>query len=166
MFYCSAGGIKAVMWTDTFQSVVMFGSFLAIIIKGNYDSGGSYEVFDRNYQSGRVELLNLEPDMRQRHTVWSMIIGGYFLGMSIYGVNQTQVQRYLTVSSRAKAVRAIWWSGFLFVFITITCCYAGMVVYAFYFNCDPLSSGQIFHKDQIFPMFVMQVLYYCPSISK
>ena len=53
----------------------MFGSFLAIIIKGNYDVGGAAVVFDRNYQSGRIELFNFEPDMRMRHTVWSLVIG-------------------------------------------------------------------------------------------
>ena len=53
----------------------MFGSFLAIIIKGNYDVGGAGVVFDRNYQSGRIELFNFEPDMRMRHTVWSLVIG-------------------------------------------------------------------------------------------
>ena len=54
------------MWTDTFQAVCMFGSFLAIILKGNYDAGGSSRVFDVNYQSGRVELFNFDPDPRQR----------------------------------------------------------------------------------------------------
>ena len=45
------------MWTDTFQAIVMFGSFLAIIIKGNYDAGGAAKVFDQNYQTGRIELF-------------------------------------------------------------------------------------------------------------
>ena len=66
IFYTAVGGIKAVMWTDTFQAVCMFGSFLAIILKGNYDAGGSSRVFDVNYQSGRVELFNFDPDPRQR----------------------------------------------------------------------------------------------------
>ncbi len=35
----------------------MFGSFLAIIIKGNYDAGGASRVFDDNYQTGRIELF-------------------------------------------------------------------------------------------------------------
>jgi len=39
IFYTAIGGIKAVMWTDTFQAICMFGSFLAIIIKGNIDAG-------------------------------------------------------------------------------------------------------------------------------
>ena len=75
IFYSAIGGIKAVMWTDTFQAVCMFGSFLAIIIKGNFDAGGASTVFDINYQSGRVELFNFDPDPRQRskrneNSVW------------------------------------------------------------------------------------------------
>ena len=54
------GGIKAVMWTDTFQALMMFGSFLAVIIKGNSDAGGSYQVFDLNYQTRRIELFKYE----------------------------------------------------------------------------------------------------------
>ena len=59
IYYSNAfqGGIKAVMWTDAFQGLMMFGSFLAVIIKGNYDAGGAPLVFDRNYQSGRIELF-------------------------------------------------------------------------------------------------------------
>ena len=120
IFYTAIGGIKAVMWTDTFQvssdsviiimfdciqALCMFGSFLAIIIKGNYDAGGASVVFDRNYQSGRVELFNFKTDMRNRHTVWSLIIGGFFTWVSIYGINQTQVQRYLTVKKSSQAVK-------------------------------------------------------------
>jgi len=45
------------MWTDTFQTVVMFGSFLAVIIKGNSDIGGAKVVFDQNYQKSRIELF-------------------------------------------------------------------------------------------------------------
>ena len=55
--YTTIGGIKAVMWTDTFQGLVMFGSFIAVIAKGNADAGGSSVIFDRNYQSGRIELF-------------------------------------------------------------------------------------------------------------
>ena len=83
----------------------MFGSFLAIIIKGTIDLGGGHEVFDRNYQSGRIELFNFDVDMRMRHTVWSLVIGGYFNWVATYGINQTQVQRYLSVSKKSQAVK-------------------------------------------------------------
>ena len=40
-----------------------------------------------------------------RHTVWSLVIGGFFTWVSIYGINQTQVQRYLTVKKKSQAVK-------------------------------------------------------------
>ena len=43
--------------------------------------------------------------MTTRHTVWGLIIGGYFTWISIYGINQTQVQRYLSVPNMKMAVK-------------------------------------------------------------
>ena len=105
IFYTAIGGIKAVIWTDVFQATCMFGSFLAIIIKGNYDAGGATTVWDRNYQSGRVELFNFDPDLRRRHTFWGLLVGGFFTWISVYGINQAQVQRYLTVKKPSQAVK-------------------------------------------------------------
>ncbi len=51
------GGIKAVVWTDTFQSAVIFGSFLAITIRGNMDAGHFKKVFDASYQTDRIEVF-------------------------------------------------------------------------------------------------------------
>ena len=105
IFYTAIGGIKAVIWTDVFQATCMFGSFLAIIIKGNQDVGGTTTVWERNYNSGRVELFNFEPDLRRRHTFWGCLIGGFFTWISVYGINQAQVQRYLTVKKPSQAVK-------------------------------------------------------------
>ena len=38
-----------------------------------------------------------------RHTVWTLVVGGYFTWVTIYGVNQAQVQRYLCVPTKRKA---------------------------------------------------------------
>ena len=53
--------MKAVIWTDTFQAICMFGSFMGIIIYGSQVVGGPAKVFDINYQAGRVELFNFDP---------------------------------------------------------------------------------------------------------
>ncbi len=42
-------------------------------------------------------------DMTERHTVWGLVIGGYFYWMTMYGVNQTMVQRYLTIPTKGQA---------------------------------------------------------------
>jgi len=164
--YTTIGGIKAVMWTDAFQATVMFGSFLAIIIKGNYEAGGSQKVFDANYQTGRVEFFDFNPALNNRHSVWTMIIGGYFTWVSVYGINQTQVQRYISVPKLEQATKAIWWNIAGIGSLLILCSYAGLVTFAYYnqFACDPITIKMVEKPDQIFPLFVMQVMGDIPCI--
>ena len=47
--------------------------------------------------------FSFDPDPKTRHTVWSLVIGGTFTLLAIYGVNQAQVQRYLSVPTLKKA---------------------------------------------------------------
>ena len=97
IFYTSLGGIKAVIWTNVFQAFCMLLSSLAVVIVGERLVGGAGKVFEVSYQHGRVEIFNLSPSLLTRHTFWSQTVGGYFTWMTIYAVNQTMIQRYLTV---------------------------------------------------------------------
>ncbi len=92
--------IQAVIWTDCFQALCMFGSYLGIIIYGSQALGGAARVWDINYQASRVELFNIDPAPRQRHTVWGLMVGTTVLWVSVYGTNQAMVQRYSTVRSK------------------------------------------------------------------
>lgn len=49
---------------------------------------------------------SLNPDPLQRHTFWTLGLGGVFLMLALYGVNQAQVQRYL--SSRTEKQAIMW----------------------------------------------------------
>ena len=51
------GGIKAVMWTDAFQSAMMFIAFFAVLVKGTMDAGGIQEVLAVSYNQSRVEFF-------------------------------------------------------------------------------------------------------------
>jgi solute carrier family 5 (sodium-coupled monocarboxylate transporter), member 8/12 len=55
IFYTLLGGIKAVVWTDVIQIFIMYGVLILIIIKGTADVGGFSIVFERNWNSGRIE---------------------------------------------------------------------------------------------------------------
>jgi solute carrier family 5 (sodium-coupled monocarboxylate transporter), member 8/12 len=55
IFYTCVGGIKAVIYTDVVQSLMMFGAMFLVIIKGTLDVGGLGIVIDRNIESGRIE---------------------------------------------------------------------------------------------------------------
>ena len=95
------------IWTDCFQALCMFGSYLGIIIYGSQALGGAARVWDINYQASRVELFNLDPDPRQRHTVWGLMVGTTVLWVSVYGTNQAMVQRYSTVRRSSQVMMIV-----------------------------------------------------------
>lgn len=49
--------MKAVMWTDTFQVVMMFAGLIAILVKGSIDHGGFGNIWSYLYDSQRVEFF-------------------------------------------------------------------------------------------------------------
>lgn len=53
---CLQGGLRAVVWADFIQALVMFGSMLLIAIKGTLDIGGLSVVLRRNRDSDRLEF--------------------------------------------------------------------------------------------------------------
>lgn len=55
VFYTCLGGIKAVIWTDVIQIVIMYGVMILIIVKGTLNVGGLGVVIERNWHSGRIE---------------------------------------------------------------------------------------------------------------
>lgn len=158
IFYTTLGGMKAVLWTDALQMVIMYGSMLFVIIKGAIDVGGFEYVWRKNVESGRAELINFDPNPTTRHTFWTLIVGGYFTWITIYGVNQAQVQRYLCVKEKKMAVQALWINLVGLFILMISCAFGGMVVYAKYWDCDPVSYGTVTKGDQLFPLFVMDTL--------
>ena len=97
IFYTSLGGIKAVIWTNVFQAFCMLVSSLVVVVVGERLVGGAGKVFETSYLHHRIEIFNLSPSLLTRHTFWSQTVGGYFTWMTIYAVNQTMIQRYLTV---------------------------------------------------------------------
>ncbi|PRD32231.1 UNVERIFIED_CONTAM: slc5a12 [Trichonephila clavipes] len=56
-FYTTIGGIKAVVWTDVFQTVIIFGALITVIVKGSLDAGGLEEVWAKAQSSQRTEII-------------------------------------------------------------------------------------------------------------
>ncbi len=54
--YSSIGGLKAVLWTDALQAVIMIGSIIAVIIAGVNQIGGMSIVWERAKDAGRLDV--------------------------------------------------------------------------------------------------------------
>ncbi len=51
------GGMKAVVWTDTFQTIIMFIALVWIVVKGILNSGGLGQVWTDNWETDRLNLF-------------------------------------------------------------------------------------------------------------
>ncbi|KAM7409603.1 hypothetical protein PAMA_001202 [Pampus argenteus] len=97
------GGMKAVIWTDVFQIAVMLMGFMAIFIQGTVLVGGPALVLEIANNGSRINFNSFEVDPLQRYTFWSLSVGGALVWLSMYGVNQAQVQRYIACRSEREA---------------------------------------------------------------
>lgn len=159
-FYTTIGGMKAVMWTDVVQIFLMFLGLVGVIIKGSYDYGGFANIWNTMYENDRIEFWNPDPNPLTRHSIWSLVIGGFFTWLAIYGVNQAQIQRALCTPTCRQGQIAMWINlPGLSLLLTI-CALCGMVVFQEYHDCDPVKIGRIQQIDQLLPLYVMDRLYY------
>ncbi|ERL91853.1 hypothetical protein D910_09178 [Dendroctonus ponderosae] len=140
IFYTSMGGIRAVVWTDVIQIAIMTGAIILVSVKGTLDIGGIANVIERNLESGRIEGPNFDINPLARHTIWSLTFGGFAYVMQAGAVNQNMVQRYLALPTLTSAKRALWIFFAGLVLIVLLCSYVGLLIYATFHKCDPLTT--------------------------
>ncbi|XP_065080208.1 sodium-coupled monocarboxylate transporter 1-like isoform X2 [Ochlerotatus camptorhynchus] len=165
IFYTSAGGMKAVVWTDVIQSAVTLGAILVVLIKGVIDVGGPAVVWERNMAGKRLEAPNFDPNPTLRHSVWTMMVGGsvwYTYGVSC---SQDMIQRYLSLPTLEDARKAS--RGFVFgmILVIVLLSSIGMLIFATYHDCDPLTTNLAAAKDQLLPLFVMDIFQNYPGVA-
>ena len=73
--YTTLGGIKSVIWTDVFQTVIIFVGIFTVLVNGTVDAGGFDTVWKIGKDTGRVEFGDVTFDPRVRHTVWGLCLG-------------------------------------------------------------------------------------------
>ncbi|XP_025093119.1 sodium-coupled monocarboxylate transporter 2-like [Pomacea canaliculata] len=157
-FYTTLGGMKAVLWTDTFQAGVIFAGLLAVLIQGSIVMGGFGNAWLIASNRSRIVFDEFDFDPKTRHTVWSMVVGGLFFWVYLYGINQAQVQRCLSCPSVKKAQMAMFLNMPGLILIVSLCCMIGIVMFAFYADCHPITFGLVTKTDQLIPLFVMDIL--------
>ncbi|XP_064196322.1 solute carrier family 5 member 6a isoform X2 [Anguilla rostrata] len=162
--YTTLGGLKAVIWTDVFQTIVMFAGQLAVIVVGTHQAGGISEVWRKAQNGSRIAGLDLNPDPLERHTFWTLGVGGVFLMLALYGVNQAQVQRYLSSRTEREAVMSCYVVFPCQQIVLTLGCLMGLVMYARYGEDSPLDKGYVTANDQMVLYFVMDVLRDLPGL--
>ena len=159
IIYCTMGGIEAVIWTDTIQTVVLFGGALLAVayLIGGIDGGFSGLMAEGSAANKfRWAHFNFDPTSAQV-AIWFIIIGGMAQNLSTYTADQAVVQRYMTTSTQSLAARSIWTNALLVIPTTILFFGIGTALYAYY-RSHPDRLDPNITADQIFPLFISREL--------
>ncbi|XP_078050254.1 sodium-coupled monocarboxylate transporter 2 isoform X2 [Augochlora pura] len=158
------GGLKAVVWTDAIQTIVMFGGVIIVAVYGTHRVGGFDVVWQRNRDTDRIEFFNMDLDPTTRHTFWSVVVGNYLNWLASCSVNQAMVQRCLAMPNLKMANATITIMAIGIIIIVSLCCYTGLVVFAAFHDCDPVKTKQIGKSDQLLPFYVMELSTSIPGL--
>ena len=140
--YTVYGGTKAVSYTQLLQMAIIFtGLFVAGImvvrlLPGNIGFGDALQIAGK---MGRTNAIDWSFDWDNQYTVWSGLIGGFFLQLSYFGTDQSQVGRYLTGSSVSQSRLGLLMNGLVKIPMQFLILMIGVLVFAFYqFNQPPI----------------------------
>lgn len=139
--YCMLGGSKAISYTQMLQmAVVLVGMvFVGVYIVAQLpDEIGVKESLQIAGKMGKVNLIDWKFDLNNRYNIWSGIIGGFFLQLSYFGTDQSQVGRYLSGVSSSEIKKGLLMNGFLKIPMQFFILLVGILVFTYYqFNAPP-----------------------------
>jgi len=151
IIYTVTGGAKAVAYTQQLQLIIIFaGMFIAgyMVIHRLPEGVGLSEALHIGGKAGKVNIITNGVsakgfDWNDRYNLFSGVIGGFFLALSYFGTDQSQVGRYLTARSVTESRLGLLMNGLVKVPMQFLILLLGVLVFAFYqFNKEPVFFNQ------------------------
>lgn len=173
--YTAVGGIKAVIWTDVIQIVVLFCAlgfslfYLLGHIPGGWDGAkqmltgpDDLKVWDTGIDDNLGVWANIKSILESEYTIWAAFLGSTFVTLATHGTDQDMVQRMLTAKNPRQSGMATMLSGLADIPINIAVLTIGILLSVFYtLNSDPqlpMAVNGAPAANKIFPHFVLTVM--------
>ena len=147
IIYTFAGGTKAVNVTQKQQMfIIMLGMFITFflilhLLPNDMTFSNAMHIAGAD---DKMNILDFSFDPENRYTFWSGITGGFFLMLSYFGTDQSQVGRYLSGKSDRESQMGLIMNGFLKVPMQFFILLTGVMVFVFFqFNPVPLNFNPV-----------------------
>lgn len=148
IIYTVSGGARAVAYTQKIQLIIIFIAmfFAGYMVVHLLPSSVSFS--DALHIGGKLGKLNIITtgktdhgfDWSDRYNIWSGLIGGFFLALSYFGTDQSQVGRYLTAKDNKESRLGLLINGLVKIPMQFFILLIGVLVFSFYqFNKAPIT---------------------------
>lgn len=133
--YTYIGGAKAIAHTQKIQFLIILGTmaFAGYLLIQNMPNGIGFK--DALYlagKSGKLNVITTEFDWKDKYNIWSGLIGGFFLALSYFGTDQSQVGRYITAKDNTNAKMGLLLNGLVKIPMQFAILLIGALLFAFF----------------------------------
>ena len=157
VLYSMLGGMKAVIWTEAIQGIILIGGALVCMFILLFDMpGGPVQTFSIAMEDGKFSLGSFGSSLSES-TFWVCLIYGIFTNLQNYGIDQSYVQRYHTAKNEMEAKFSALFGGYLFIPVSAVFFMIGTGLYAFY-KVHPGILPDGVGADYVFPFFIVNEL--------
>ena len=160
IIYSYQGGMKAVVWGDVIQMIILIMGILVCIGYGLHLQGG-WDAFVSNVDKTRLDVIDFNWGFAEGEEFgfWPMLIGGFFLYISYYGCDQSQAQRSLSGKSLKEVQKALMFNGLFRFPVTLAYCIMGLIIGTFAAGTPEFLAAIPADKpDQMIPIFIVKYL--------
>src|SRR5208282_4633787 len=146
IIYTVTGGSEAVTLTQKYQLAVIFGGMVTAFVVLLMRLPANLSLTDALTVAGgfqKLEAVDFSVDVKLRYTFWSGLLGGFFLSLSYFGTDQSQVQRYISGTSLRESRLGLMFNAVLKIPMQFFILLLGAMVFVFYqFEQPPVFFNQ------------------------
>jgi SSS family solute:Na+ symporter len=164
IFYTVLGGMEAVIWTEVIQAILKtLGALLILgLILNQLDFT---EIWAIGQRDEKFSLGTFRPDFTTS-SFWVILVYGFFINLTNFGVDQNYIQRYHTAKNTQDAAKSIWLCVMYYVPVSFLFFFIGTSLYAFY-DVNPGLISEL--KQQVsaekkIPIQTMQLVDYADRV--
>ena len=155
--YSTFGGIKAVLWNDAVQGIILIvGAIVCAIILIVSLPGGFDQFISVGKEYNKFSLGSFDLDLNMP-TFWVTLIYGLFINLQNYGIDQNYIQRYKSARNTKSAKSSALFGGLLYVPVSFLFFVIGTALFVYY-KLQPNLLPEGMASDQVFPYFIVNGL--------
>ena len=164
IFYTVLGGMEAVIWTEVIQAILKtLGALMILgIILNQVDVS---EIWAIGQRDDKFSLGTFRPDFTTS-SFWVILVYGFFINLTNFGIDQNYIQRYHTAKNTQDAAKSIWLCVVYYIPVSFLFFLIGTSLYAFY-EMNPgfiLELKQQVSVDKNIPLASMQAVDYADRV--
>ncbi len=147
IIYTMSGGAKAVAHTQKLQMIIVFIALFLVgylAVKLLPEAVGFTDALKVGGQSGKMNIITSGMnengfDWKDKYNIWSGLIGGFFLALSYFGTDHSQVGRYLTAKNIRESRKGLLINGLVKIPMQFFILLIGILIFSFYqYNKGPV----------------------------